>query len=78
MTNVFHGDDLTPEQALSGARTALFAMEAEEEESDRRRDAEFLARTGETYQEWKSRSYRNAIAYGPSEEDLEDENVDIW
>jgi hypothetical protein len=78
MSNIFHNNDLTPEQALSGARTALLAIEAEEEESDRRRDAEFFARYGITYQQWQSENYRAAVAYGPSEADLADPDVDIY
>lgn len=77
MTGIFSDPGLSPEQSLSGAKTALLAIQAEGEEGDRRRDAEFLARTGETYRAWQSRCYRHAVAYGPSEGELADEDVDI-
>ena len=77
MTDIFK-PDIDPKQFLSGAKLAILTSDEEQAEHDRRRDAQFLARYGITYQQWESESYRAAVAYGPSEADLADPDVDIY
>jgi len=77
MASIFK-PDIDPEQFLSGAKFAILTSEEEQAEHDRRRDATFLKNNNMTYQEWQSKSYRNAVAYGSSEDDLADPNVDIY
>jgi hypothetical protein len=77
MADIFK-PDIDPEQFLSGAKFAILTSDEEQAEHDRRRDAGFFARYGITYQQWLSKSHRNAVAYGPSEADLADPDVDIY
>ena len=70
MSGIFNSD-IDPQQSLSGAKMALLSLEEEQAEHDRRRDIEFLEHFNMTYQDWKSRSYRNAQTYGFSEEDID-------
>lgn len=77
MTDIFK-PDIDPKQFLSGAKLAILTSDEEQAEHDRRRDATFLKNNNMTYQEWLSKSHRNAVAYGPSEADLADPDVDIY